>query len=166
MRAVVCCGLILALGVIGCGRADDNDNSFCGAVIEDQLVNPVNEDLLEDATVIGNTGGNVISIKDSDGRGMLILLQGTKPSENAETRAVAENFINSLGTKALVIVADSECTDSQGELRELVPGQIYTPDGFSYSEMLLRRGLVEVDDGQSCSGDLIVNCLNAVAVAG
>ncbi len=160
--------LLTILLILLSSCTDDNTeaSSYCGAVVDEKLRNPVSEDRGKPVTIIGISEPNLISIIDDEGRADLIQLQAITPIPEKSRAAIT--FLNSLGTGAYLYLADGDDQDNRCEVRvedDLVarPGQLFSNDsGLSFSEELLINQLVNVDDRTNCDGDLIVSCFSSL----
>ena len=158
----------LLFGVVACSGDDDEEiQTRCGAVFRGELLNPIRTDNLIDVVIVGALNGNLVSVSESDGTSYLVILQGLRSARNSAEETAANNFIRSFGPNLQLAIADEDCTDNVQGFDELLPGQIFADGRYSLSEELLLRGLASVDTtSPACDGDLIVNCLAAVEVAG
>ena len=158
----------LLVNLVACSGDDDEEiQTRCGAVYRGELLNPIRTDKLIDVVIVGASNGNLVSVSESDGTSYLVLLQGLDRARGAAEETAANNFIRSFGPNLQLAIADDDCTDNLQGFDQLIPGQIFADGRYSLSEELLLRGLASVDPtSPACDGDLIVNCLAAVEVAG
>lgn len=170
---------LLSLALVSCtqsGGDDTEDRSEdspsdgggtartnCGAVINGKVVNPVSDGNGEPVTIAQATDANTLIVNTQSGGAILVKLHGV----SNEPAALRQNAIETLrrfnGQLALFVRAGDQCTATVSGGGNAQVGQLFTSDGVSLAEEVIRTGFVSPSASDGCSSELITSCYSALA---
>lgn len=138
--------------------------SDCGVVVNGELKNPVAASDGQNVTV-QVTGPNQ-AIVTSGGQRFLVKLHGLANVSDFR-RGLAVSKLEQLAAGgAIYFEAEEECTDSVTGGGTAFVGQLFTPNGLSFAEELLRDGIGRPDTSERCGGNELASCYRALEDSG
>lgn len=161
--------LLIGLSFIGCQKSagggeetgrvlpDTEFNSDCGTVIGGQVVNPVQ-----------SRQGTAVIVTDIVGPSTVRVLRGNE-EQTIQLRGLRTSIDSRLDTQAREVLRNmlgdavlftSGCSESTGGVSQV--GQLYRPNGVSFSERLIRRGFAEVRASGRCGEAQVAGCYIAL----
>ncbi len=136
----------------------------CGTVVNGKVQNPVSQ---ADGILVNvePVGTNLLIIEESGPQAQpgkqLLKLHGVAPGD-AVYNSAAMDFLRNLASSSVYFYrASDDCSTMVNGQRGTI-GQLITGGGKSFSEEVIRAGLAQVDVADSCGGEKIGSCLNAL----
>jgi hypothetical protein len=170
---VISISLFIIINLSACQKSAKNDDnpsnppsngssseftSNCGTVVDEKIKNPVKRKDGEAISVKEILGSNLVGLSDN----RLVKLAGIGPGA-LEKREAAKNMIAALSSDAITYFqASDNCTVQLINGATGSVGQLFTSDGKSFSEELLKAGLVDVDSNDVCGANQLASCYNAL----
>jgi hypothetical protein len=168
---------LIIVSLLACTNSDDDDDSNggnndnpsgndsdfrsdCGTVQNLELKNPVNG---KDGIVVSarTSGPNLVVLSTAEGD-KLVKLQNIQAPSGDILRNIAEDVLaEQISGGVVFFEADVNCVTSLSGGGQALVGSIYTPNGRNISEVLLNRGVVEVNQ-DICGGELLTSCYDAL----
>ena len=154
--------LILILTVFACTKDDNSDSidngqfsTSCGVVFQGDLYNPIDSSRGVTGTAEA-IGSNQIALQTKDSR-ILVKLHGIDVSDNS-----SREFLSRFDGQAVFFEAVNGCTTIVSGGGTASVGHLFTIDGRSYAEELIRAGLGNIAIDDVCSGILVGQCYEAL----
>ncbi len=138
-----------------------NFSSECGAVKDSALLNPVTKAELVRVIPLSSTHGIVTPLLGlSQGEQIMVQLQGLSSSGLSGTaNRAGVNFISAhAAPEAYFVRSSHNCEIELESLGMATMGQIYTKDGTSINEELIKRGFARSSTDAPCNSSLIEAC--------
>lgn len=139
----------------------------CGVVINGKVHNPVSPEDGQKVRVTEVISNNLLGIEfiSEDGTRsgpQLLKLQGVA-SGKPQTKNAARDMLRSLSSGVVSFYkATNDCNVTLDGGGQGTIGQLISRDGQSFTEALVKAGLVDVDKNDACAGNQIGACLEAL----
>ena len=171
MKKLLAILFIILISLNACTKSDSDDDSpdlgdttfdtDCGTIFEGKLVQPIEANKGKQG-IVEVIGSNLVIFRRDDSE-ILVKLQGLDVTGGSrESRAV--QFLRNLSgnNQAVFFQADESCTTTVSGGGIAAVGHLFTLNGLSFSEELIKAGLAKINRNDVCSGVLIGPCYIAL----
>lgn len=139
---------------------DVTKTTRCGVVANKELTDSIPQGDLVQVDIIDTDSATITKFSDSSSK-RLIKFHGITSTgiNNYKILHGLEILRRNILGGAYFVEAGKNCADSEGAIL----GQLFTPDGVSVNELLLREGAA-LPSADTCSGELLSSCYQSIEI--